>query len=320
MWVLDPLGNRVDVFQPNEEPRSFDLPSAFAGAQDIVATKTAVWIFEASVNKLARFTPEGNVVEFPMVDRVLWRDRMTVGPDGNIWIDTNDAIEVYDHNGRSERIKTAPLGYVHSISTGSAGNVWIADGDTVATIDSHRKLTLFHGFSKILAISAANHGAWIIQSNALTYIAQDGKTVKISLTVDEFTPRYEAVDRDDTLWFTDRFGNIIASAKTDGTLRAAYIDVVPTGVSGIAIGPSGTAWYSAPREHLIFEYRKRIVFAPAKVDASYLAFDSIGNLWYTAPDADVVGYIPPAGKSQCFALRYATVRSCQTSEAIEIAP
>ncbi len=324
IWALDPLGNRVDIVRPDRTVKVENLPSVFAGAKSMVASSSAVWVFESSVGRLVRFSPDGSLSEFdafgaPSFDANA-DEEMTIGPDGRLWLLSEySAVVGYDDKGNDTHVKSG-LKRLKAIATGADGRIWVADKDALAAIDSQHKITLVPGFSDIQGIRAGRNGIWVLQSRSVAYMTYAGKVTRIALPFRNFTVRHSIVDRNDMMWFTDRFGNTIAYAKPCGTVVASFVSSRPSQIGGLAVGPDGNVWYSAAGVNRIEEFNKRMYFVPFGIDASSIAFDAQGNFWYAAPHADVIGSIPVSGHSFCFALPLAVTRDCATSHADKIGP
>jgi streptogramin lyase len=324
IWALDRLGNRVAVIRPDNQSREYDLPTPYSNAGDIIGTPHFVWVSERNVGKVVRFGPDGREMEFSVVRHnfMSGRFRITLGADGRIWFTDGWDVGAIDEEGIVTSYRAHALGYVDDLSAGVDGHMWIVGDDSwqgkggpfVAVLAADGKWQRFPLSNEAEAMRRAKSGFWI-SGSSLSFVALDGSQKAIRLPLEGLEPKLYAVGGDD-VWFSDRYGNIIGRAGTDGTVMTTYTTFGPPGISDMKIDRGGAVWIAEPAARLVEEYKKGEALPPRGVRPRYLLFDSSGNLWYSDPVADVVGVVGTNGhRSRCYALRASHARNCRFGRA-----
>jgi streptogramin lyase len=324
IWALDRLGNRVAVIDADKHSREYDLPTPYSDAGDIIGTPKFVWVSERNAGKIVRFGPDGREAEFTVIRRdfMASKFRMTLGADGRIWFTDGWDVGAVSEQGVVTNYRSHVVGYVDDLSAGSDGRMWIVGDDSwqgkggtfLAVLASDGNWQRFPLGIKPGAMRPGKSGFWI-SGSALSFVDFSGREKPVPLPFEEMDPQLYAVDADD-LWFSDRYGNIVGHARTDGTVMATYTTFGPPGISDMKADRTGTIWIAEPAAHLIEEYKKGEALPPRGVRPKYLLFDSSGNLWYSDPAADVVGLVGTKDhRSRCYAFRLSQVQSCRFDRA-----
>ncbi|HZT12715.1 MAG TPA: hypothetical protein VFA29_07925 [Candidatus Baltobacteraceae bacterium] len=331
IWSLDKLGNRVVEIQADGRCREYELPTQFSDAGDIIGTPDFVWVSERRAGKVVRFAQDGSFAEFNIARNVdlgySYRNfRMIRGADGRIWYVDNAILGAIDVQGNAKTYADGlPVFWLGDLALGADGRIWVVgrassygEGSPfVAAIDrlGHwQRFPLTHDAATILA---GKSGLWIAGGyDFLSYVDLGGREVSISLPIAGMEPHLYVVDSSGRLWFSDRYGNIIAHVDSRGTVAATYTDLGRAGVSDMATDEADDIWIAEPKARAIEEYRKRFAIAPPAVHPKRILFDSGGNLWYSDGAADVIGVIRRDGRNACYALTLSHVRTCKFQEGL----
>lgn len=324
IWVLDRLGNRVAVIRPGIGCREYDLPTPFSDAGQIIGTSRYVWVSERNGGRIVRIASDGKMTEYAIGGVNFHRNlRMAPGSDGRVWFVDQDRIGAIDESGKVTRYALGgPVFWLRDLALGADGRIWMvgladsyADGTPfVAAIDAAGRSQRFSLSFDAAAILAARGGLWVSGDyDSLSFVDLHGREKTVGLPVARMWPKPYAVGASDELWFTGKYGNLIARATPDGTARATATEFGPAGISDMRVGPRGDLWIAEPKAHGIEQYGKGFEIAPKGVAPTHLFFDSNGNLWYSDPQADVVGTIAIGRRGSCYAFRLSHVRSCAFS-------
>ena len=325
IWALDRLGNRVAEFASGRPPREFDLPTPFSNPGGIVATAHFVWVSELNPGKIVRFGLDGANTEYAVGEARKYngRLRMTRGGDGRLWFIDIDRLGALDEAGKlAEYPVPAPVAGLSDVALGADGRLWVSGeasnyglGKPFIAARAASGTWQRFSLSDIAAIiKPGAKGLWITNGiyyeNYLAYIDLRGHEGIAKLPVGSMGPTMYAVDAADDLWFSDRYGNVIAHAVPDGSVVAGYANFEPSGISDMQIDRGGNVWIAEPGARVVEEYQKGVALPPRGVRPTHLLFDSSGTLWYSDPAADVVGTIVTHGRSKCYAFRLSHVKNC----------
>jgi streptogramin lyase len=339
IWALDRLGNRVAVLSPGHVYREYDLPAPFADAGDIVATNDAIWVSERRVGSVVRFSADGSYAEFAVTHVENPQNfKIARGGDGRLWYLNQDQIGAVDASGRVTVYPSeAPVFWMRDLAAGSDGRTWfIGDASSfaigerfLAAVDSKGRWERFPiSQDDAVHLRSARSGFWVVGDyRSLSFFDMQGHERRVSLPIDEMRPRPYAIDDADNLWFSDAYGNVVARAKPDGSVRAGYsLDFGKPGVTDMKIDDAGLAWIADSDAQGIEEFDPA-TFSPASfhplgagVHPYYLLFDKKGNLWYSDPTSDVIGVLEKSGGLWCYALPLSTVKQCGTGARLAPAP
>ncbi len=321
VWALDRLGNRVALIPNGSRACEYDLPTPYADAGAIVATTKYVWITERRVGKIVRFGPDGSHQEFTLARDGFVPERFlaVAGPDDRVWFTDGSHVGAIDNSGTVAYYpRTGEL--IVAIATGPDGRIWIAGDDWtsgknrpfIAVLTSANQWERFPLTIAPNQMLAASNGFWITDLySALSYVTLDGVQRPVALPVGNVWPNLLNTDSAGDAWLTDRYGNMLIRAKPNGSISAWYPEFGPAGISDIATDRAGSVWIAEPKAHTVEEYDKSWALPPMGVRPKYLLITSTGTLWYSDPDADVVGVIGNRfSRSRCYAFRLSHVKHC----------
>jgi len=315
IWALDRLGNRVAVIGPGTAVHEYELPTPYSDPGDIIATRKFVWVVERRVAKNARFSSDGSRMEFALGVSQWYMLRAILGADERIWFTDGWNVNAIDESGKITR-------YGAGLSD---SRLWV-----IGSSSAHGK----HGpFASVMlgqnlwrefllsfapdSIAAAKTGFWIAGTlSSLSFLSSQGLETPMHLSVQRIDLKLYAVDSTSRAWLTDQLGNMLITASPDGALTASYADYVPAGISDIKISETGSVWIAEPLAGIIDEYSKGVSLPPRGITPTYLLFSSDGTLWYSDPDADVIGTVGSnAKRSHCYAFWRSRVKNCRFDRA-----
>ena len=330
IWALDPLGNRVDVFGPGRSFRSINLPTQFADAGQIIGTSDAVWVSERRVGKLVRFGPNGSQTEIPIANVETPQNlKIAKGRDGRIWFAYDTDAGAVDETGHVDHYPPDfPVFWIKDLTAGQDDHTWFvglstsygAGGKFLAAVDRQghwKKYVLPDDVDNDRVLGAAS-GTWVVGSYwSVHFVDWAGHITKANLPIREMGPTPFLVDGTDGLWFTDMYGNITARATPDGKVNAAYSsDFGRPGITDMRAGASGKvliAWNTAGG---IAQFgaspsaMELVQPTPRTIKPKYILVDSSGSVWFSDPDADVVGAFLKNNGQTCFGLPLSNIRAC----------
>jgi virginiamycin B lyase len=217
VWAVSTAGVADAVASLGESPAlgvGF-LPAGIAAGPD-----GNVWV--AKLSAIARVSPAGQVVEFPVPsDRI--PTSITAGPDGHLWfvssvgtfVARRQAVSRVATNGTIEDVLNEEarqgISTPSSIIAGPDGGLWFADG----------------GYSEIVRVA--------LDPPAATAFPYTGATAI-------------AAGPDGNIWITAFGRRIIARLTPSGTLTEFELTTPLSNPSGIVAGPDGNLWFTEP-EH-----------------------------------------------------------------------
>jgi streptogramin lyase len=334
IWILDRLGNRVDVISPRQPPREIDLPSPFANAGDIIATSRFVWVSERRFDRIVRFALDGSYKEYQVTlaaGGFHGNLEMASGGNDRIWFIDGRELGALDEKASPRYFVPSPVFGINALAIGGDGRIWVSGAASsyglgkpfLAAVTMDGQWQRFPLVDDAAVIKPAKHGLWVTTGNYdnyLSFVSWEGRETLIKLSVKKIWPTLYAVGAADDVWFSDRYGNVIGHATPDGSARLEYTDFGPPGISDMRLDPNGNLWVAERKAHVIDEYGRAVYLPPHGVFPKSLLFDSSGNLWYSDPDADVVGVVAKSGRSNCYAFRLSRVKNCAFGHAEIIAP
>jgi streptogramin lyase len=158
-------------------------------------------------------------------------------------------------------------------------------------------------------ILAGRKGLWVGTQGFLAFVDLQGRLTPAGLPIGGMDVRPYTVGPDDSLWFSDEGGNVIARATPDGSVAASYTTLGSPGISDMKVDANGNVWVA--ESHRIEEFQKEYIPLPNIVSANRLLFDSSGNLWYSDPAGDTIGFVTKDGRRLCYRLPLSNVKSCR---------
>jgi streptogramin lyase len=186
---------------------------------------------------------------------------ITAGPDGNVWVGADNAVEKFDPTGTSTTFDLSFCGFtfftrgiasVTSIASGSDGAIWFvatrndSGSSTLGrlSIDGLTCSTYYTTVGKIGALVAGPDGAlWFTYSTSIGRITTTGQVTTFPVPL----PWYESahgiiVGPDGALWFTT--SRDIWRITTAGQPTAFLNPDQNATMEGITAGPDGALWFT----------------------------------------------------------------------------
>ena len=199
-------------------------------------------------------------------------DRITTGPDGNLWFTEFDSGQIGMVNPATQQVTEFPLPQRNAqpfdITAGPDGNVWFTEFNTsqIGMINP--------GTHKITEYATPT-------SNAEPYDITAGPTGS------------------DTLWFTEWDSNQIGVINASTGKITEYVIPTPNAVpEGITVGPGGNIWFTETMAGKIGMFDpatgKFTEYAlPVATVQPYGITAGAGGIWFTELAGDQIGMIDP---------------------------
>jgi virginiamycin B lyase len=325
-WFLDRAGNRVGHIDLSGNLTQIDLPIRDSSPVDIVASDDAVWVTERSANRIARISDANAVSEFPlgnaayntdrlsardiyarfsMAGNATWPEYMAVGKDGRIWFTERycNCIGALDERGTVSQYPVRVDETIHAIAGGPDGRIWAAGNHTVFAFDGSGATSTYSINGDLADIVRGRTALWLsLSDDGILRMATDGTAIRFALPLGNTGPVHLLEDVKGTLWFVDqRLGDTIGTVSPDGHVRQSYADWPPAEITDVAEDSDGIVWLAQPKRGLIQSAAGTgRATRPWYVDPTHIAFDGNGNLWFSAPNASIVGVIGKQGTGDCY--------------------
>jgi hypothetical protein len=325
IWALDRLGNRVAQVGPGQTYREYELPTPFADAADIIGTPQFVWVSERRPEKIVRFALDGSNVEFSIslpaseLSPNVLNFRMALGSDGRVWYINGSTLGAIDNQGKTTIYSDGkPVFWLRDLALGADGRIWVVgisstwpnSANFIAAIDARGRWQRFPLVHDNAVIFSGKHGFWVAGDyRYLSYVDLHGHETPVVLPIADMRPRLLAVDATDEVWFTDRYGNMIARATPHGRITMTYTDGL-AGISDMQADQGGNMWIAEPTAHAVEEYKKAFEWSPG-LSPTRLLIDSSDRLWYLDGAADVIGVIAKNGNDTCCTFPLAQIQNCR---------
>ena len=276
-------------------------------------------------DQIGRITPAGQVTEFPIPPSSSGPDRITAGPDGNLW---------FTYVSSDYRIgRITPAGQVtvfptpsanHSsvpfdIAAGPDGNLWFTEpyGNKIGRITPAGQVTEFPVSLYPGDIKAGPDGnLWFTESEPIPpqpgrrdmigRITPSGQVTEFPLS--GFLMSGEAFGPDGNLWFTKGVYEPITGGPPGAAKRVEFLSrITPAGqitdipLSGFAgggemtFGPDGNLWYTystrpqRDRPDHPGRVGVRVLHPHGRQRAGRHRRRTDGNLWFTEGNAANIG-------------------------------
>ncbi len=282
------------------------------------------------MGKLVRFGPNDSQTEIPIA-KVETPENLKIakGNDGRIWFVYDTDAGAVDEAGRVDHYPPDfPVFWIMDLTAGRDNHMWFvgdaasygAGGKFLAAADQQgrwKKYVLPDDVDTERVLGAAS-GNWVVGSyRSLLFVDWAGHITNVNLPIREMGPTPFLVDGKDGLWFTDMYGNITARATPDGTVIAQYwSDFGRPAITDMQAGTSGEvliAWNNAGG---IAQFggspsaMEQLQPTPGTIKPKHLLVDGAGSVWFSDPDADVVGAFLKNNGWKCFGLPLSNVRAC----------
>ncbi|HEU5001302.1 MAG TPA: choice-of-anchor D domain-containing protein [Actinomycetota bacterium] len=252
---------------------------------------------------------------------------ITSGPDGNLWFTdaTNSGVGKVATNGTGATVHATLTPSAEPVAIASDGsNLWFTE--FTALIDQVGRTTVGgvetdFGVSTSLSLATGltlgpDGRMWIAEkgANAIGAIAANAgagtKTTDYPLTG---TVHPEAiVSLAGNLWFTEQSTGKIGEMNTSGTVLNEF--AAATGVDGLAAGPDGNLWFTAPGVVGRMTTGGSVATFPiASSNPTSITAGPDGNLWFTDQGTNKVGSVTTGGTVQEYAVPTAGAFSSSTN-------
>jgi streptogramin lyase len=257
----------------------------------------------------------GNLTEFTIPTNASGPDRITAGPDGNLWFT--------ERNIWANRIgRITPAGTITEftiptsacmpggITAGPDGNLWFTESyfksNKIGRITPSGTVTEFTiptNASGPDGITAGPDGnLWFTEDggNQIGRITPSGTITEFALPTPSRNPGGIAAGPDGNLWFTEESGNQIGRITPSGTITEFAIPTPKSGLLEITAGPDGNLWFTEFWENKIGRITPAgaiTEFAiPTSVSHPYgITAGPDGDLWFTEFQGNQIGRITPIG-------------------------
>jgi virginiamycin B lyase len=323
-WFLDRAGNRVGHIDTNGTLTQIDLPARESSPVDIVASDDAVWVSERSANKIARISDTNAVSEFPLgnaayntkdlsADEIAARfpvvtaspEYLAVGKSHRVWFTERfcNCVGAIDVRGTVSQYPIRIDERVHAIVSGPDSRIWAAGEHTVFAFDGSGTTNTYDINGDLGDIARGRAALWLsLTDNGILRMGTDGTASRFTLPLGNTGPVQLLEDAKGTLWFVDqRLGDTIGTISANGSVRQSYADWPPAEITDMAEDPDGVVWLAQPKRGLIQSAAGTgQATRPWYVDPTHIAFDGNGNLWFSAPNASIVGVIGKQGTGDCY--------------------
>jgi streptogramin lyase len=263
------------------------------------------------------------IAEYALPNNGSLPHRIAKGPDGNMWFteQTGQRIGRISATGAIVEFALRPGSNPIDIIAGPDNNMWFTQalGRRIGRIDAGGKITEFSeglsAGSAPQAIASGPDGAlWFTEDIQLpdgTYGGKIGRITTAGAIAEFALPNGSGVlnniaSDSKRIWFTLGFpGNAIGSM--DVLTHRVSVFALPDGSSfpeGIALGPDGNMWFTAPQDHWIGRITpdgKIATFAmPDRGDKtgspSQIVLGPDGAMWFTSFNESRIGRITTAGE------------------------
>ena len=304
------LGSAALAAAPSGALKQFKVPTANSQPRAITnGSDGNVWFTEGtdSTNapaKIGRVTPGGAVTEFDIECNSCILTDIDQGPDGVLYMTTNNPILV-----RFDVDTLTQLPTIDIPNTGSAGEidvagdeVWLtADFDSLIRYDiTDAQFTEFQlGKQPADVVVDAAGDPWFTSPNDQTINRLDPASGAIAASFavpDGLSPRSITIATDGQLWFTSRFvpQGVGRLNPTTGVVTTFLTPSNP-GPEGIAASPDGTVWFTQTTRGNVANINNSGVITESKAVKGSETFGITvapnGSPWFTMMSANKIGTV-----------------------------
>ena len=284
-------------------PTANSQPRAITNGADGNVWFTEGTDFTNSPAKVGRVTPTGDITEFDIDCNFCILTDIDQGPDGILYMTTNNPILV-----RFDVDTLTQLSTIDIPNTGSAGEidvagdeVWLtADFDSLIRYDiTDAQFTEFQlGKQPADVALDASGDPWFTSPNDQTINQLDPATGAIGSFPgpDGLSPRSITIAADGQLWFTSRFvpQGVGRLDPTTGEVTP-FLTLSNPGPEGIAASPDGSVWFTQTTRGNVASIDNSGVITETKAVKNSETFgitvDANGNPWFTMMAANKIGTV-----------------------------
>lgn len=265
VWFTQKQGNKIGRLASEGKISEFPIPTADSRPQTIVAGPDGnLWFTEYRGNKLGRITPSGGIAEYPIATPESFPYGIAAGPDSALWFTLagTNRIGRISVSGEMKEFALKSTRKPYGITAGPDGNLWFTgfDSNTIGRISPAGEVSEFPiptPDSAPLEIAVGPDGAlWFTQSAAdsIGRISPDGRISEFPVA--NAKSLYGIARSKDSMWISQHTGGILNRISAAGAITAE-VKVENTRIlNGIAIGPDGSVWFTAPRANSVGRYQQ----------------------------------------------------------------
>jgi virginiamycin B lyase len=234
--------------------------------------------------------PVGSVKLF--VDSGMSVDRVTPGPDGNMWFAnySDNAVGRITPSGEIKAFTDPRVKGPRSIVAGADGAMWFATSDDkIGRVTTKGVFTNFYSDSRIFnapdhLVRGSDNAVWFTNGGKVGRITTAG--VISTFFTDSGSTSYSADDMtvgpDGALWFADSYYDAIGRVATNGAF-SVFKNANTANASHITSGPDGALWFTASNS--IGRITTTGATTKYSLPSPYVALDITtgpdGALWYS---------------------------------------
>jgi streptogramin lyase len=236
------------------------------------------------------------------------RLHIAAGADGRLWFTNGTSVGTLSDSEHEAYPIPGAVDSINAIAQGPGGRIWIAgnahagSAPFLASIE-HGIWTRYDAKVDSDTMIAGEHVMWAAGSYSEPQAIDQHGAQSASILPRGFDAKIFAVDRQDRVWFTDRYGDVIASEMPRETPAIRYTDFGPPGISDMAFDRDGRLWIAEPKNNAIEVLDRAIYPFSPLIHPTYLLAASNGDVWYSDPQNALIGRIPKKGSGHCYAFK-----------------
>jgi streptogramin lyase len=234
----------------------------------------------------------GKITEYVVPTANAMPDKITAGPDGNVWFTEQSKVGRITPNGVVTEFAVSTGNSPAGITSGPDGHIWFAANNIVGRITTSGTLAEFAvpaNLSLARGITAGPDGnVWVTatsDSGTILKITPFGAITTYPLPAPERGPSSIVTGSDGNLWFTESYASKIGRITTSGTLTEFTIPTPNSNPTSITAGPDGHLWIALANGAKVARLTTAGVFTEYAVPAGFaplaIATGSDGALWAT---------------------------------------
>ncbi len=302
----------------------YPIPTANSGPGPITAGPDGnIWFFEESADQFGFINPTtDHITEIPLLGSATpGVDGMTAGPNGTIWFTENGTSQVGEISTSTDQVTLFPTitpgAEPYGIVEGPDGNMWFTEAGTnkvgminPTTHEMQEYLIDSSGNDEAEGITVGpDHNLWFTLTGTSKIGAMNPSTGAMigeySTKTANSQPDSIVTGPDGNLWFTEaatpNYGDgIVGSITPKGVVTEYKTSEYDTGYTSIAAGALAM-WFVGPdvgalqtinvTSHAIGS----VSYTSTSADeATGIAADGSGNLWFTQETDNQIGVLNPA--------------------------